>query len=309
MYRFRRSASLNVLELAAALSVAAYAGDARPRITLALKGESAERALALLFQQAGAGYRLEAAEVHGAVTANIKDLPLEAALRIVLRQVQPPLAFHEQAGTWILALAPAPATRAPAPAPEAHAPPYVPPPVVPVAPAEPPASKPAPPALEPLNAQLIRFCKSKMGQQVGDGECASLVIAGLRTVGASLRWPDFPSLGDYVWGTPVCLVEVTGGRPSFRAAAAGEAGKIHPGDVIQFRSVVFAGRIPNGTYSQTFPHHSAVVETVSEDGKSCRLLEQNVQGRRTVGESTLYLPDLQQGSLRVYRPVPAQAPR
>ena len=36
-----------------------------------------------------------------------------------------------------------------------------------------------------------------------------------------------------------------------------------------------------------------VVEAVTEDGKSCRVLEQNVQGRRTVGETTLHLPDLQ----------------
>ena len=75
------------------------------------------------------------------------------------------------------------------------------------------------------------------------------------------------------------------------------------GDIIQFRDAVFEGRFGRGAYRRICPHHTAVIEKVSEDGSYCKVLEQNASGKFYVVENVLRLSDLTGGWLRVYRPI------
>ena len=110
-----------------------------------------------------------------------------------------------------------------------------------------------------------------------------------------------PNKGDYVWGTLEYAVEVKDGK----ATETGSAVKVRPGDVVQFRDTKFAGRRPGGgTYTMSFSHHTALVETVNPDLKVVGVLHQNFAGKKTVTETTLTLTDIQGGWLRFYRPQP-----
>ncbi len=165
-------------------------------------------------------------------------------------------------------------------------------------------AQPAETPIPALNTRLLQFCKVRLGQTVGSGECADLVEQGIEAIGAHPRGADYPNSGDYVWGVLVCSVQAINGQHITEIGAAGDNGKVKPGDVIQFRDALFQGRIPHGTYWVRLDHHTAVVEKVSDDGASCQVLEQNSNGRRYVIESTLNIPDLRAGWLRVYRPAP-----
>ncbi|HLK55115.1 MAG TPA: hypothetical protein VKU00_01040, partial [Chthonomonadaceae bacterium] len=57
-----------------------------------------------------------------------------------------------------------------------------------------------------------------------------------------------------------------------------------------------------GFFTRTYPHHSAIIREVSEDGQVLDIFEQNYGGKRYVVESTLDLEELAQGWLRIYRP-------
>lgn len=72
------------------------------RVTVSMRSQPAAGALAELFQRAGAKYRLDVSEVRGTVTADLRDVPLTAALRSILRQAQPPLTFRREGDTWIV---------------------------------------------------------------------------------------------------------------------------------------------------------------------------------------------------------------
>jgi hypothetical protein len=155
----------------------------------------------------------------------------------------------------------------------------------------------------PINEKVVEFAKTSLGQQVGNGECWTLANEALKAAGgkSSPAYTDRPNKGDYVWGELVYAVEVKDGK----ATETGSAAKIRPGDVVQFRGTKFAGRRPGGgTYTMSFGHHTAVVQTVSADGKVVGVLHQNYAGKKTVTETTLTLNDIQGGWLRFYRPLP-----
>lgn len=153
--------------------------------------------------------------------------------------------------------------------------------------------------------RVLAFAKEKVGEQVGDGECATLVVQALRAAGAKPfgTYKDAPDKGDYVWGRYVYTTGVKDGERYEKKAA--DRGKPAPGDVVQFRDAKFEGRTPGGgTYTAAAPHHTAVVAKVSADGKTWTLLHQNWNGNRTVAEWELKPADLKSGWLRVYRPEP-----
>ena len=58
-----------------------------------------------------------------------------------------------------------------------------------------------------LGDKVIAFCQEHKGQQVGDGECASLANQALRSAGAKGRGPDSPSKGDYTWAQDLAATE------------------------------------------------------------------------------------------------------
>ncbi len=171
--------------------------------------------------------------------------------------------------------------------------------------AGPAAAQKAKAEVPPLNAKVLEFAKSKLGEQVGDGECWTLANDAVVAAGgkSSPGYRDAPAEGDYVWGELVYGVSATGGKATEDAPAAKLA--VAPGDVVQFRDARFAGPRPGGgSYSMTAPHHTAVVARVSPDGKTLGVLHQNWSGKRVVGEATLALRDLKDGWVKVYRPQP-----
>jgi hypothetical protein len=146
-----------------------------------------------------------------------------------------------------------------------------------------------------VDAKVVAFARSKLGQRVGDGECTALAGEALRQAGARL-----PGRGGRAWGEE---------RKSLADA--------RPGDVLQFEGVVFVHqRIREDgaviTLNASYPHHTAIVSGVRKRGKNPVLviLHQNagVEGgddadRKVVQEWTIDLADKKKGSIKAYRPV------
>jgi len=163
----------------------------------------------------------------------------------------------------------------------------------------------APAGQQSIGDKVVAFCQQHKGEQVGDGECASLANQALRAAGAKGRGPDRPEKGDYTWGTQVFCIEAQQSAPK----TEGKPFEIKPGDIIQLRDVKFAGRRPGGTYSMTFGHHTAIVAGVEDGGQVVHVFHQNFGGKKIVMTATYKLPDLKEGWLRFYRPISQTGPR
>jgi hypothetical protein len=156
----------------------------------------------------------------------------------------------------------------------------------------------------PLNEKVLAFARSKVGEQLGNGECWTLANDAILSAGgrSSPAYRDFPDRGDHVWGDLVYAVTAKDGKLTDDTTAGK---KMAPGDIVQFRDARFEGPRPGGgTYSMTAPHHTAVVAAVGADGKTLGILHQNWSGKKTVAEATTALRDLKGGWVRVYRPLP-----
>src|SRR5436309_7537023 len=162
----------------------------------------------------------------------------------------------------------------------------------------------APTSQQNLSDKIIVFCQQHKGEQVGDGECASLANQALRAAGAKGRGPDRPDKGDYTWGTQIFYIEAQGSSPK----TEGKPFDIKPGDIIQLRDVKFAGRRPGGTYSMTFGHHTAIVAGLEDGGHTIHIFHQNFGGKKIVMTATYKLDDLKEGWLRIYRPISQAGP-
>ncbi len=157
--------------------------------------------------------------------------------------------------------------------------------------------------LPPYNLLLLEYARGHLGEQVGNGECTSLVTEAYRRFGIR-RLPPHGADADYVWGSPV--EEFVDARP---------------GDVLQFRDAVLkgsarsirGGQLTIRSWTRTFDHHTAVVEEVRDRGRTLVILHQNTgtdamteAERRRVQRDTLRLDELQPGGwIKAYRPVPA----
>jgi hypothetical protein len=156
---------------------------------------------------------------------------------------------------------------------------------------------------ETIGEKVVKFCKERLGEKVGSGQCSSLVDEALKAAGGKQHFvfKDTPRKDDYVWGSLELWLEAKENAPEERKKS--EKG-VQPGDVIQLRDVKFEGKVgKGGTYFLTYPHHTAVVKEVKDDGKVLVVYEQNVNGQEIVKESTYKLNDLKAGWLRIYRPV------
>jgi hypothetical protein len=179
------------------------------------------------------------------------------------------------------------------------------------------AAKPSPspsPALPDLNEKVLAFARASLGKLVGDGSCATLAIAALKQAGATY-YPAVEPDGALTWGQPV---------ESFKEAL--------PGDILQFHKAVFQGKKTISkrrwiSWHQEYPHHTAIVASVSEGGSVVSVLQQNVIltpsgkekepekdkeaiGPGSVMETSLRMDSLQKGGwVRIYRPVPAPGRR
>lgn len=133
------------------------------------------------------------------------------------------------------------------------------------------------------NRQLLNYAISMLGQKVGDGQCASLVNAGLIATGS--KPGNFADPKNYDWGTWI-----------------NPRKKKYRGDIIQFEDVVFKGSTPDGGwYESSSPHHTAIVKSVLGDGRYV-ILEQNSNGRLFVTETTINVKDMKSGRISFYRP-------
>lgn len=148
--------------------------------------------------------------------------------------------------------------------------------------------------------KVLSFAQSHLDQQVGDGECATLAAQALKSANARRRGADSPNPGDYVWGRQVLLADTSTNPPTIE----GKLADLQPGDIIQFRDAKFEGRRNRYHYTMTIAHHTAIIESVDPQAVTIKVLHQNYNGKRTVQQTTLYLNDLKQGWLRVYRPIP-----
>ena len=140
----------------------------------------------------------------------------------------------------------------------------------------------------PVNDKVVEFARSKLGQQVGNGECSTLAAEALKHAGGSWRRARQGAWGDEL--------------KSLRDA--------QPGDILQFENAVFVSTQfrDDGalvTQTHTFPHHTAIIARLLKPGKKPVLviLHQNVDGSRIVQEWTIDMAQMRRGSVRAYRPV------
>src|SRR5688500_9280437 len=156
----------------------------------------------------------------------------------------------------------------------------------------------ATPKAPTIGEKIVAFCQEHKGHQVGNGECAVLAGAALKAAGAKGRGPDQPNKGDYSWGNQIFFIEGAQSEPKVE----GKPSEIQAGDIIQLRDVKFKGRRPGGTYSMSFPHHTAIVAGVEDGGKTVHIFHQNFGGKKVVMNGTYKLGDLKEGWMRFYRP-------
>jgi len=152
-----------------------------------------------------------------------------------------------------------------------------------------------------FDSKVIAFVRKNIGKQVGDGECAALAVEAMKEAGAKPfhSYKESPNAGDYVWGELVYGLEI---GPTLRTESTPVGTFVKAGDIIQFRDAKFSGKAGGGTYSSSAPHHTAVVVSASKDGKTLEVLQQNVNGKKTVAAATVKLGDLQSGWVKIYRP-------
>ncbi len=154
---------------------------------------------------------------------------------------------------------------------------------------------------EDCNAKVLAYARSKVGEQVGNGQCSELAREALREAGARPKFPSSPDEG-FAWGDPVASLK-----------------EARPGDLVTFEKVSFRGRrrilgedgFPRiSITTQIFPHHVAVVAEVGPKAKWFTILHQNVgQADGTfdqkVQEARLVLAEMRKGgSMEFFRPVP-----
>jgi hypothetical protein len=153
-----------------------------------------------------------------------------------------------------------------------------------------------------VGKKVVEFAKRNVGKQVGDGECVTLAIEALKSAGGK-SFGDYkggPDPADLVWGELVYALEIT---PTLRTESTAIGTTVKAGDVVQFRDTKFAGNLPGGAfYASETPQHTAVVTGVSINGKTIEVLQQNVNGKKTVSTGTVRLNDLKSGRVKVYRP-------
>ena len=131
--------------------------------------------------------------------------------------------------------------------------------------------------LPDLNAKVLQFAQGQLGQRVGDGQCYALAAEALKAAGAR------PPQGRE-FGTPVALADAL------------------PGDVITFHEALFQ----SASYWMVLgmPDHVAIIEKV--DGNHISVLHQNIN-QGPVQRDVINLDDMQHGTLKIFRPVAADA--
>eukprot|EP00730_Choanoeca_flexa_P013189 TRINITY_DN5048_c0_g1_i1.p1 TRINITY_DN5048_c0_g1~~TRINITY_DN5048_c0_g1_i1.p1 ORF type:complete len:372 (+),score=21.23 TRINITY_DN5048_c0_g1_i1:193-1308(+) len=127
---------------------------------------------------------------------------------------------------------------------------------------------------------MVAFCKARIGQRVGNGECWTLARDAVDSVGAR---------------------EVLGrnyGQMVQRFLAK-------PGDVLEFKQCRFEWTEGRSTHwmEAGHPNHTAIIYRVEGGGNVFHVYEQNVNGKKHVMQGTYHADRLVSGALEVWRPV------
>lgn len=135
-----------------------------------------------------------------------------------------------------------------------------------------------------LNSKVIEFVDSVIGKQVDRGECWDLAAAALDHAGAYLDRSNFKNID--VFGKVLNLKKDT----------------IYPGDIIQIENVKLEYSKGNGIYTETMPHHTAIVYEVLSTNHF-KIAHQNTSfSGRKVGISELNMDHVKKGKIIFYRP-------
>jgi hypothetical protein len=130
-----------------------------------------------------------------------------------------------------------------------------------------------------MNQAIKDYVTSVMGTKVDRGECWDLAHDALELVNAD--WNH-----QYIYGKTVVP-----GKDS-----------IYPGDIIQFEKVTLKYSRDNSIFTESYPHHTAIVYEVIAPGEY-KIAHQNTGfAGKKVAVSTLRLADKKSGKISFFRP-------
>jgi hypothetical protein len=132
-----------------------------------------------------------------------------------------------------------------------------------------------------MNDSIIKYVNTVIGKKVGRGECWDLAHDALTLVNAA--WDH-----QYIYGKVV--------NP--------ETDTIYPGDIIQFEKVTIKYTQGTSTFTESYPHHTAIVYEVTAPGVYRIAHQNNGFSGKKVGISSIRLVDKKSGKMKFYRPVP-----
>jgi hypothetical protein len=139
--------------------------------------------------------------------------------------------------------------------------------------------------LPELNAKIVTYLDSVMGQKVDRGECWDLAAGALAYSGAYFDRSSLKTVTSY------------GRELNYKKE------EVLPGDLIQFQNVELSWKDGNTTYKETMGQHTAVVYKVNGP-LNYEIAHQNTgQWGKKVGVSNLNLNNLAKGKLWIYRPI------
>ncbi len=136
----------------------------------------------------------------------------------------------------------------------------------------------------PLNKKVVKYIDTVIGKKVDRGECWDLAAAALDYAGAYLDRSNQKNI--YVFGKVI--------NPKQE--------EIFEGDIIQLENVKIEYTKDDGIYTESMPHHTAIVYEVL-DKSHFKIAHQNTSfSGKKVGISEFRLSDLKKGKIIFYRP-------
>lgn len=135
-----------------------------------------------------------------------------------------------------------------------------------------------------LNKKVVEYVDTVIGKKVDRGECWDLAAAALDYAGAYLDRSNQKNI--YVFGKVI--------NPKQE--------EIFQGDIIQMENVQVEYTRDNGIYTESMPHHTAIVYKVLEKDRF-KIAHQNTSfSGKKVGISEFSLGELKKGKIIFYRP-------